>query len=79
MNITKENNRTILSLTPREVEELVFMIWCADDFWIEFPTERHNAAEVIENKERIATLRKWCKAFRLQSRACLAYVHDFSS
>ena len=72
MKKIREKDRTILSLTPREVDELESIIFYADSYWNCYPiTSGDDAAEIKENKEFVASLRKWCKAFGLKSKACL--------
>ena len=69
MKISKEKNRTILSLNPREVEELKNMISFADSFsecmlYKETDTKREKFC-----KDIVAAQRKWCKAFGMKSKA----------
>ncbi len=73
MKILREKDRTILSLTPKELKELRNIIATADDYSYLYPTRRKDAEEVKEHKALVATLRKWCKAFGLKSIACLEY------
>ena len=71
MKISKEKNRTILSLTPREVEELEDMVFYADRSWEEHPTPIYDAVQMKEDKAFVAVLQRWCKAFGIESKAYL--------
>lgn len=69
MKISKEKNRTFLSLNPREVEELEYMISYADSYCECMLYDKNDTEREKFCKDIVAALRKWSKAFGKKSNA----------